>query len=89
MHWRKFTKRKTLLDSKQYNMANERMMYVLQRADGKFYWKNQNTSSSHGWEEGFENAFLFATEKGAKSRMYTSHDQECKIRKVKITLIDE
>ena len=39
----------------------ERKMYVLQNEDGKFYWKNENTSSSHCLVEGFENAFLFKT----------------------------
>ena len=38
-------------------------MYVLQSEDGKFYWKNENTSSSHRLVEGFENAFLFKTKK--------------------------
>lgn len=75
-------------DFNQNNM--ERIMYVLQRADGKFYWKNQNTSSSYGYEDEFEKAFLFSSERGAKSRMgYGCQGQECKIRKVKVTLIDE
>jgi len=79
--------RKTLLDSKQYNMTNERIMYVLQRADGKFYWKNQNTSSSYGYEDGFENAFLFSSLRGAKSRMgYGCEGQECQVKEVKVTL---
>ena len=38
-------------------------MYVLQNEDGLFYWKNENTSSSHGLKEGFENAYLFNTKK--------------------------
>lgn len=69
---------------------NERIMYVLQRADGKFYWKNQNTSSSYGYKDGFDKAFLFSSEKGAKSRMgYDCEGQECKIKQVKVTLIDK
>ncbi len=69
--------------------CNERIMYVLQRADGKFYWKNTNTSSSNGYEDGFDKAFLFATERGARSRMgYGCNGQECKIKKVKVTLIN-
>jgi hypothetical protein len=78
----------TASDFNQNNM--ERIMYVLQRADGKFYWKSQNTSSFYDYREGFDNAFLFLTEKGAKSRMgYGCEGQKCKIRKVKVTLIDE
>ena len=46
----------------------KRKMYVLQNEDGKFYWKSENTSSSHCLMEGFENAFLFKTKKGADQR---------------------
>lgn len=42
---------------------NERSMYVLQRGEGKFYWKNQNTSSSYGYVDGFNKAFMFSSEK--------------------------
>ena len=69
---------------------NERIMYVLQRADDKFYWKNQNTSSSYGYVDGFDKAFLFSSEKGAKSRMgYGCQGQECEIKQVKVTLINK
>ena len=41
----------------------KRIMYVLQNEDGTFYWKNENTSSSHGLKDGFENAYLFKKKK--------------------------
>ena len=61
-------------------------MYVLQREDGKFYWKNQSTSSSHGWEDGFDKAFLFSSRRGAESRMFVSHDMKCEVKEVTVTL---
>lgn len=66
-----------------------RTMYVLRREDGKFYWKNQSTSSAHGWEEGFEKAFLFSTRRGAESRMFISHDMKCEVKEVTVSLIDD
>jgi hypothetical protein len=41
--------------------------YVLQRADGQFYYKGR-VSSSWGFTEDFNKAYLFDTEKGAKLR---------------------
>ncbi len=66
----------------------ERIMYVIQRADGKFYWKHQRISSCYGYDS-FDKAHLFSTEKGAKLRIgYGSEGQECKIKQVKIVLVD-
>ena len=62
--------------------------YVLQREDGQFYYKWYG-SSRHGWTEDFNKAFYFETKKGAKSRMYTSGDMNCKIQEVNCRLIDE
>lgn len=64
-----------------------RKMYVLQNEDGKFYWKNENTSSSHRLVEGFENAFLFKTKKGAEQRKKLPCYSKCIIREVEIKLI--
>ena len=67
----------------------KRTMYVLRREDGKFYWKGQG-SSRWGYRDGFENAFLFATEKGARMRMgYGCVCMSCEILKVEITLIEQ
>ena len=65
----------------------ERKMYVLQSEDGKFYWKNENTSSSHRLVEGFENAFLFKTKKSAELRKKLPCYSDCIIREVEIKLI--
>ena len=64
-----------------------RKMYVLQNEDGKFYWKDENTSSSHRLMEGFENAFLFKTKKGAEQRKKLPCYSKCTIREVEIKLI--
>lgn len=64
-----------------------RKMYVLQNEDCKFYWKNENTSSSHRLVEGFENAFLFKTKKGAEQRKKLPCYSKCIIREVEIKLI--
>lgn len=64
-----------------------RKMYVLQNEDGKFYWKDENTSSSHRLMEGFENAFLFKTKKGAEQRKKLPCYSKCIIREVEIKLI--
>lgn len=66
----------------------ERTMYVIQRADGQFYWKHQSISSYYGYG-GFDKAHLFSTEKGAKLRIgYGSDGQECKVKQVKIVLVE-
>lgn len=66
----------------------KRIMYVLQHEDGRFYWKNDNTSSSHGLKEGFENAFLFKTKKGAEQRKKLPCYSECTIKQVEVKLIE-
>ena len=66
----------------------ERIMYVIQRADGKFYWKHPSISSCYGYDS-FDKAHLFSTEKRAKSRIgYDSAGQECEVKQVKVTLLD-
>lgn len=64
-----------------------RIMYVLQAEDGKFYWKNENTSSSHGLKEGFENAYLFKTRKGAEQRKKLPCYSTCDIKEVEVKLV--
>lgn len=64
-----------------------RIMYVLQDKEGKFYWKNENTSSSHRLKEGFENAYLFKTRKGAELRKKLPCYSNCKIKEVEIKLV--
>lgn len=66
----------------------KRIMYVLQNEDGKFYWKNENTSSSHGLKEGFENAYLFKTKRGAEQRKKLPCYSKCIIREVEVKLVD-
>lgn len=65
-----------------------RIMYVLQDEDGKFYWKNENTSSSHGLKEGFKNAYLFKTKKGAELRRKLPCFSKCVIREVELKLLN-
>ena len=64
-----------------------RTMYVLQDEDGKFYWKNENTSSSHRLVEGFENAYLFKTKKGAELRRKLPCYSNCTIKEVEVKLV--
>lgn len=65
----------------------KRIMYVLQNEDGTFYWKNDSVSSMHELKEGFENAYLFKTKKGAKQRMKLPCYSKCTIREVELNLI--
>lgn len=66
----------------------ERIMYVIQRADGKFYWKNPKIGS-YGYDS-FDKAHLFLSEKGAKSRIgYGNYGQECTVKRVKVALVDK
>ena len=65
-----------------------RIMYVLQDEDGKFYWKNESTSSSHGLKEGFENAYLFKTKRGAELRKKSPCYSQCAIREVEVKLLN-
>ena len=65
----------------------KRIMYVLQNEDGTFYWKNENTSSSHRLKEGFENAYLFKTKKGAEQRIKLPCYSKCTIREVELKLV--
>lgn len=73
----------------------ERIMYVIQRADGQFYWEYQSSLACCGCcgYSSFDKAHLFATEKDAKSiaKSIASHfsdGQECKVKQVKVTLVD-
>ena len=67
----------------------ERIMYVIQRTDGKFYWKHSKIGSYYGYDS-FDKAHLFSTEKGAKSRIgYGNDGQECTVKRVKVVLDDK
>ena len=44
--------------------------YVLQNSDGQFYWKDKSVSSRYGFTEDFSKAYIFDSEKGAKTRLY-------------------
>jgi len=44
--------------------------YVLQNSDGEFYWKDKSVSSRYGFTEDFGKAYIFDSEKGAKTRLY-------------------
>ena len=44
--------------------------YVLQNSDGEFYWKDKSVSSRYGFTEDFSKAYIFDSEKGAKTRLY-------------------
>ena len=43
--------------------------YVLRNSDGQFYWKDKSVSSRWGFDDDFNKAYLFDSEKGAKSRL--------------------
>lgn len=66
----------------------EMYRYVIQKTDGRFYWKG-NVSSLWGLKESFDDAYLFKTESSAKQRMKSANLQNCKVRKVKIELLEE
>lgn len=67
---------------------NDVIKYVLQREDGAFYYKGSG-SSNYGYSHDISEAFLFKTEQGAKSRSFTANPLSVKVRKVKITLLNE
>jgi hypothetical protein len=48
--------------------------YVLQNADGQFYWKDKSVSSLYGFTDDFGKAYIFDSEKGAKTRLYLAGD---------------
>ena len=61
--------------------------YVIQRADGQFYYR-KNVSSAWGFTEDFGKASLFESEKGAKSRLDIA-GEGAKIRTVTVWLDPE
>lgn len=61
--------------------------YVLQREDGKFYYRG-NTSSAWGFTDDFSDAYLFKTEYHAKQRSFTANPLSTVVRKVKLILED-
>ena len=63
----------------------EMTKYVLQNAKGQFYWKRKGTSSSWGFTKDFYKAYIFDSEKGAKSRLDIAGEGAV-ILKVTITL---
>ena len=62
--------------------------YVLQNADGEFYWKDKSVSSRYGFTEDFDKAYLFDSEKGAKSRLSIAKEG-ARIRPVIVGLPEE
>ena len=62
--------------------------YVIQRADGQFYWKDKSVSSRWGFDDDFNKAYLFDSEKGAKSRLDIA-GEGAKIRTVTVWLEPE
>lgn len=70
-------------------MGQQMTKYVLQRADGQFYYK-RNTSSSWGFTDDFTKAHLFDTEKGARSRQsLPAAGEGAKVRPVIIALMSD
>lgn len=61
--------------------------YVIQRADGQFYYR-KSMSSAWGFTEDFDKASLFESEKGAKSRLDIA-GEGARIRKVAVSLLSE
>lgn len=62
--------------------------YVLQNSDGQFYWKDKSVSSRYGFTDDFGKAYIFDSEKGAKTRLYLA-GKEGKIRPVIVGLQEE
>ena len=62
--------------------------YVIQNANGQFYWKG-NVSSMWGLRDNLEDAYLFKTESSARTRIKTANMQNCTVRKIKIELVKE
>ena len=66
----------------------EKIMYVVQRADGKFYWKHPAFDNVDGYDS-FDKAYLFSIKRSAQFIVdYGNEEQECKVKRVKLTLID-
>lgn len=65
----------------------KRTMYVLQHEDGRFYWKSDSASSLHDLKEGFENAYLFKTKRGAEQRKKIPYYSKCAIKQVELKLV--
>ena len=68
-------------------MENVTTKYVIQRADGQFYYR-KNVSSAWGFTEDFNKASLFESEKGAKSRLDIA-GEGARIRKVAVGLVPD
>ena len=68
-------------------MENVTTKYVIQRADGQFYYR-KNVSSAWGFTEDFGKASLFESEKGAKSRLDIA-GEGARIRKVAVGLLSD
>lgn len=61
--------------------------YVIQNEECKFYWKHPSISSYHGFDNSFDKAFFFKSEKSALTRIKTLNVQNCIVRKVVCKLI--
>lgn len=63
-------------------------MYVIQRADGKFYWQHQHFHSYYGYDS-FDKAHLFEFKRRAEFKIGECGDeQKCKVKQVKVVLVD-
>lgn len=62
--------------------------YILQRDDGKFYWHGK-ISSQYGWTNNLEEASLFKTLQGAKSRIHIEKTSKIKKVEVIIKIVEE
>lgn len=56
--------------------------YVIQNEECKFYWKHPSISSYYGFDNSFDKAFLFKSEKSALARIKTLNVQNCLVKKV-------
>ena len=68
-------------------MENVTTKYVIQRADGQFYYR-KGVSSAWGFTEDFGKASLFESEKCAKSRLDIA-GEGARIRKVAVGLLPD
>ena len=61
--------------------------YVIQRADGQFYYR-KGVSSAWGFTDDFGRASLFESERGAKSRLDIA-GEGARIRRVSVSLLPD
>ena len=68
--------------------SSEVIKYIIQKEDGKFYWKSPNISSYYNWKDSLNDATLFQTKCNAEKRvnLLRNISINCKVREVIITL---